>query len=54
MQSQVVVSKIPPLSQHGPTNADALRLPSADAATSSIVWLSYLGLISVAVAIMGW
>ena len=54
MQSEVAMVEVPPLSKEGHRGTSALQLRSFECASCSIVWISYLGLISVAVAVMGW
>jgi hypothetical protein len=54
MQSEVAMPKIHLMQTEGPTRTRALRLFKLEDATSAIIWVSYAGLVSTAVAIMSW
>lgn len=54
MQAQVVSSK--PHFDHGPDHEGSATqgMASVDRITSAIVWLSYCGLISAGITVLGW
>lgn len=54
MQSEVAMPKIHLMQAEAPAGSRALRLFKMEDATSAIIWLSYAGLVSTAVAIMSW
>ena len=54
MQSEVVMPKATLLGGSDAKPAPDVAMPRLESATSAIIWLSYLGLISLGVVIMGW
>ena len=54
MQSEVAMARMAAPSGNADPTSRTQRGPSLDGAISGIVWFSYCGLISAAVAIMGW
>lgn len=54
MQSEVVASKTTLLGGTSTKRAPDRMMPRLEKATSAIIWLSYLGLLSLGITIMGW
>jgi hypothetical protein len=54
MPSDVAMPKVHLMSVDAPRVRRTLRLLNLEGATSAIIWLSYCGLVSTAIAIMSW
>lgn len=54
MQSEVVMPKATLLGGTDTKRAPEVTMPRLESATSAIIWLSYLGLVSLGIVIMGW